>query len=67
MIVSELINKDVLTQDEIVFLIEEYIFAKKGVTVRCKVNMHPLVSKSELQTMAYMMPYAIAYFKEKEL
>jgi hypothetical protein len=67
LIVSELIDKDVLTQDEIVFLIEEYIFAKKGVTVKCNVNAHPLVSKSELQTMVYLMPYAIAYFKEREL
>ena len=63
--VSELIDKDPITQEEIVFLLEEYIYQRKGVSVKCKVNMHPLVVKSELQTMAYMLPFAIAWFEEK--
>jgi len=62
---KDLVSKDPLTQDEIMFLIEEYVYAKKGVGVKCSVNSHPLVAKSELETMAYLLPYAIAHFKEK--
>jgi hypothetical protein len=61
---KELSIKNPLTQDEIMFLIEEYIYATKGVGVKCSVNQHPLVAKSELETMAFLLPFAIAHFKE---
>ena len=64
---KELSIKNPLTQDEIMFLIEEYIYATKGVGVKCSVNQHPLVAKSELETMAFLLPFAIAYFKEPGL
>ena len=64
---KELSIKNPLTQDEIMFLIEEYIYSKKGVGVKCSVNQHPLVAKSELETMAFLLPFAIAYFKESSL
>ena len=63
---KELANKDPLTQEEIMFLIEEYIYSKKKVGVKCYVNQHPLVVKNELETMAYLLPYSIAHFKEKD-
>jgi len=59
---KDLAKKDPLTQEEIMFLIEEYIYATKGVGVKCSINQHPLVAKSELETMAYLLPYAIAHF-----
>ena len=64
---KELSIKNPLTQNEIMFLIEEYIYSKKGVGVKCSVNQHPLVAKSELETMAFLLPFAIAHFKESGL
>ena len=66
MSINDIIDKEVLAQDEILFLIEEYIHEKKGVYVKAMVNPHPLVIASEIQVMLTMMPTTIAHFKEKQ-
>jgi len=63
--VIEIANKEHLTQPEIIALIQEYIFQVKGVKVEPFVHSNPLVIQSEVRTMLEMMPFAIAYFKEK--
>ena len=64
--INEIIDKPVLHQDEILFLIGEYIKEKKGVNVKPVINVNPLIIINEVRLMLEALPYAIAHFKQKK-
>ena len=56
-----------INEAEACYLIEEYVKAKKGVSIKAYVEKEygVLYLQKEYALMQKMLPYAVAYFREK--
>lgn len=65
--IKEIVNRPYnvpISQDESLYLIEQYVKDKKGVDVNIHILMNPFTIERHTKLMLKALPYAIAHFKQ---
>jgi len=70
--IKEIVNRPEhlpIDETEACYLIEEYVKAKKGVSIKAYIEKEygVLHLQKEYALMSKMLPYAVAYFKQQEV